>query len=124
PLFPCNFPRPITGVVIGLTYPGGVSIEGKECKNGAEDMTPAGRRDISTRYLINQILVLIQLIALLAVFLKPLVVSGPVHNPSAMAVYKRIFVRNAVCTAVVIFVLVGKTIVIYGVLGSAKETQK
>lgn len=51
-------------------------------------------------------------------------VNGPVHNPSAMAIYRRIFVRNAVCTAVIIAVLVAKTFVIYGVLGSAKETQR
>ncbi|CAM9803654.1 unnamed protein product [Sphacelaria rigidula] len=85
-------------------------------------MTPINRREMSMRYLVNNILVLIQLILLLALFLKPLVVSGLVHNRSTMESYRRIFVRNVVCTVVIMIVLVATTIVGFTVFSSAKET--
>ncbi|CAM9222993.1 unnamed protein product [Sphacelaria rigidula] len=69
-------------------------------------MAPADARQQSIVYLVNQILLLLQLALLLALFLKPLVVIGSVRNRSAMVVYRRVFVRNAVCTAVMMAVLV------------------
>ncbi|CAM9991355.1 unnamed protein product [Sphacelaria rigidula] len=87
-------------------------------------MTPAGRRRLSKTYLFNQILLLLQFAVLLALFLKPLVVIGKVHNRSAMVVYRRVFVRNVVCTVVMMLVLLATTILGYAAVNPASGTRR
>lgn len=65
-----------------------------------------------------------QLVLLLALFLKPLLVNRMVNNRSSAAAYKRIFVRNVVCTIVIMLILALSTIVGYIYLSTDPEAHK
>ncbi|CAM9711777.1 unnamed protein product, partial [Ectocarpus fasciculatus] len=87
---------PASAIFLGLTFPGVVNSEGTACFNGREETETVEFHDL-IGMVCNNALLTVQFVLLLAMFIKPMLVSQG-STQSGGAVYRRVVVRNIVCT--------------------------
>eukprot|EP00904_Undaria_pinnatifida_P005533 jgi/Undpi1/2109/HiC_scaffold_12.g05495.m1 len=122
-LFSARVYLPLMAVILAATFPGGVDDERKTCFNGIEDTDEysAGRRNTNTfGYLINNCMLMIEFVLLLALFLEPVL-----HNPAGQTEKNRnTLVRNVVCTAIMIVAYAVGTVLVVTALMTISSTNQ
>ncbi|CAM9198552.1 unnamed protein product [Pylaiella littoralis] len=111
---------PVAIIGLGLGFPGVANSEGTFCYNGfASGEDDAGTSENARSFAMHNSILVVQLVLLLGVFLKPMLVPAE-GTQSGGAIYKRVVVRNVVCTACIVTAYVIMTAV--AVLALLNET--
>ncbi|CAM9661797.1 unnamed protein product [Ectocarpus fasciculatus] len=114
---------PASAIFLGLTFPGVVNSEGTACFNGFGEETASSELSDLIGFASNNALLTVQFALLLAMFIKPMLVSQS-STQSGGAVYRRVVVRNIVCTiGIACAYLVTMVVVVLALLNTASNTK-
>ncbi|CAM9368130.1 unnamed protein product, partial [Ectocarpus sp. 12 AP-2014] len=102
---------PASAVIVGLTIPGAANSEGTACFDRSNEETETGELDDMIGFASNNALLTVQFALLLAMFIKPMLVPQG-GTQSGGAVYRRVVVRNIVCTVGIACAYVITTVVV------------
>ncbi|CAN0076918.1 unnamed protein product [Pylaiella littoralis] len=109
---------PLVAVFVGVTYPGDTNDEGTSCDNSfnGEDVA-LGRKAIDNifGYATHNAVMMIQFVLLLVLFVRPLPMR-PKHTMPDGDVYRRLIIRNLVCTVAICATYLITTVVVVAAL--------
>ncbi|CAB1102618.1 unnamed protein product [Ectocarpus sp. CCAP 1310/34] len=115
---------PVSGTVLGLSFPGEVNSEGTACFNSYGEETETREVGDVAGFAGNNVLLTVQYVLLLAMFIKPMLVSHG-NTQSGGAVYRRVVIRNIVCTiGIACAYVITTVVVVLALLSSRPDTDK
>ncbi|CAM9247012.1 unnamed protein product, partial [Ectocarpus sp. 6 AP-2014] len=115
---------PASATFLGLNFPGEVNSEGTACFNSYREETEAAEVGDVAGFASNNALLTVQYVLLLAMFIKPMLVSQG-NTQSGGAVYRRVVIRNIVCTiGIACAYVITTVVVVLALLSSPSDTNK
>ncbi|CAM9896034.1 unnamed protein product, partial [Ectocarpus sp. 13 AM-2016] len=115
---------PVSATFLGLYFPGKVNSEGTACFNSYREETEPGEVSDVAGFASNNVLLTAQYVLLLAMFIKPMLVSQG-NTQSGGAVYRRVVIRNIVCTVgIACAYMITTVVVVLALLSSPSGTNK
>ncbi|CAN0009365.1 unnamed protein product [Pylaiella littoralis] len=116
---------PLAAVFVGITYEGGTGEEGTICVRFSDDGHEREQANNAIGYASNNGLLIAQFAVLLVLFLRPLLVMRHENTQSGGAVYRRVVIRNVVCTcAISITYLIVTVVEVLALLDESAEDDK
>ncbi|CAM9559444.1 unnamed protein product [Ectocarpus sp. 4 AP-2014] len=110
---------PLVALFIITSLPGVASEEGTFCLAGSRAEGEATTVSDTMGFVTNNAMLIIQFVLLLAMFVKPMMISRG-GTQSGGAIYRRLVVRNIVCTvSLVLAYAITTAVVVLGVLGAS-----